>query len=213
VSTPVTKIISGGQTGADRLGLEVAKELGIKTGGIAPKGYKTEKGADISLKELGLTEDSSSSYNPRTEKNVKASDGTVVFGDLNSAGSKLTINLLKQNNKPYIANPTTEELAKFLNDNNIQTLNVAGNRGSKLSSSQIESYKKTLRDALGGGKKEASTDTGSLADMLLNAEFGEGITDFGDFDPGLLDDLEGNKKSIATRVEDARQDKQISKEC
>lgn len=56
-------------------------------------------------------------------------------------------------------------------------------------------------------------DTGSLADMLLGADFGEGITDFGDFDPGLLDDLEGNKKSIATRVEDARQDKQISKEC
>lgn len=56
-------------------------------------------------------------------------------------------------------------------------------------------------------------ETESLADMLLGAEFGEGITDFGDFDPGLLDDLEGNKKSIATRVDNARQDKQISKEC
>jgi hypothetical protein len=61
------------------------------------------------------------------------------------------------------------------------------------------------------GAKPAETE--SLADMLLGADFGEGITDFGDFDPGLLDDLEGNKKSIATRVDNARQDKQISKEC
>lgn len=144
----VAKVISGGQTGVDRLGLEVAKELGIETGGVAPKGYKTEKGSDTSLKDFGLTQDTSSDYNPRTEKNVKASDGTVLFGDVSSAGSKLTISLLKKNNKPYIVNPTQEELADFLAANNIQVLNVAGNRGSKMKADQINSYKEILRGAL-----------------------------------------------------------------
>lgn len=56
-------------------------------------------------------------------------------------------------------------------------------------------------------------DTGSLADMLLGADFGEGLTDFGDFDPGLLDEFEGNKKSIATKIDTLRQDKKIRKDC
>mgnify|MGYP006305357071 FL=1 len=38
------KIISGGQTGADRAGLDVAIELGIPHGGWIPKGRKAEDG-------------------------------------------------------------------------------------------------------------------------------------------------------------------------
>ena len=38
-TTSVTKIISGGQTGVDTIGLQVAKELGIETGGTAPKDF------------------------------------------------------------------------------------------------------------------------------------------------------------------------------
>ena len=45
-TTSVTKIISGGQTGVDTIGLQVAKELGIETGGKAPKGFLREKGID-----------------------------------------------------------------------------------------------------------------------------------------------------------------------
>jgi hypothetical protein len=37
------KIISGGQTGADQAGLDVAIELGIPHGGWIPKGRKTEE--------------------------------------------------------------------------------------------------------------------------------------------------------------------------
>jgi hypothetical protein len=48
------KIISGGQTSIDRMGLEVARELGLSTGGTAAKGYLTEKGADPSLAAIGL---------------------------------------------------------------------------------------------------------------------------------------------------------------
>lgn len=62
----VEKIISGGQTGADRGGLEAARTLGIPTGGTAPRGYLTETGPDESLREFGLTESKSSAYVVRT---------------------------------------------------------------------------------------------------------------------------------------------------
>ena len=39
------KIISGGQTGADRAALDVAIELGIPHGGCISKGRKTEEGS------------------------------------------------------------------------------------------------------------------------------------------------------------------------
>ena len=40
----LTKIISGGQTGADRAALDVAIELNISHGGWIPKGRKAEDG-------------------------------------------------------------------------------------------------------------------------------------------------------------------------
>jgi len=40
----LTKIISGGQTGADRAALDVAIEFDIPHGGWTPKGRKTEDG-------------------------------------------------------------------------------------------------------------------------------------------------------------------------
>ena len=38
------KIISGGQTGVDRVALDVSLELGIPCGGWCPKGRKAEDG-------------------------------------------------------------------------------------------------------------------------------------------------------------------------
>ena len=51
----ITKIISGGQTGADRAALDVAIEWGITHGGWLPKGRLTEAGrlpAKYQLKEM-----------------------------------------------------------------------------------------------------------------------------------------------------------------
>ena len=144
----VKKVISGGQTGVDRFGLEIAKELGIETGGTAPKNYKTENGCDLSLKEFGLVEDTSSDYDSRTEKNIINSDGTVIFGDVKSPGTKLTIKLLKRHNKKYVENPTVEELKHFISENNIVVLNVAGNRKSKLNLAQMNTIKTVLKESL-----------------------------------------------------------------
>ncbi len=147
--SPVKKIIAGGQTGIDQLGLMVGKALKLETGGIAPKGYKTEKGLQPSLKEeYGLEESISSDYSVRTKLNVQNSNGTVLFGDITSTGSKLTLKLLSESGKPFIVNPTAIELKNWTIENNIKVLNVAGNRASKLTEKQLEVYKNVLIDGL-----------------------------------------------------------------
>lgn len=156
-TVPTTKIISGGQTGIDRLGLEVGKELGLETGGTTTPGYYTENGRDESLKDFGVTEISPELqagrkgrefYLPRTEQNVLNSDGTVYFStDEDSAGRIATQRFDKQHNKPFLLNPTSQELAQWLVDNNIDTLNVAGNRGSKVSPEFDSQVRDTIRNA------------------------------------------------------------------
>lgn len=156
-TVPTTKIISGGQTGIDRLGLEIGKELGLETGGTTTPGYYTENGPDISLQEFGVTEiapelqdgkKGKEFYLPRTEQNVINSDGTVYFStDEDSAGRMATQRFAKAHNKPFLLNPTSQELAQWLVDNNINTLNVAGNRGSKVSPEFDSQVRETIRSA------------------------------------------------------------------
>ena len=125
------KIISGGQTGADKTALVVAKELGYETGGYAPRHYKTEDGSDWSLKdEFGLSEMPTEAYRPRTWRNVKESDGTVWFGTGMSPGFQCTWNAIKTCCKPYILNPDPLTLKAWLIAHNIVVLNVAGHRRS-----------------------------------------------------------------------------------
>ena len=157
---PVTKIISGGQTGVDTIGLQVAKELGIETGGTITPGFVREKGVDSytksQLKEFGLEEISpelqggksgKEFYLPRTEQNVLNSDGTVYFAtDEDSAGKIATEKFAKKHGKPFLLNPTAEELRQWIAEKGIQTLNVAGNRGSKLA--KDNNVANILREAL-----------------------------------------------------------------
>jgi hypothetical protein len=127
----VKKIISGAQTGADQAGLCAAEALGLETGGTVPKGRRTCVGplSDKTIRRWNLVEDVSSAYPPRTERNVIDSDGTVIFGNLNSPGSKLTIKLCKKHLKPYMTNPLRpQELKDWADTYHIQVLNVAGNR-------------------------------------------------------------------------------------
>ncbi|MGM9508816.1 YpsA SLOG family protein [Larkinella sp. GY13] len=144
----VDKLISGGQTGVDQIGLEVARSLGIPTGGTAPKGYKTETGPNLELIAFGLVESHSASYPVRTRQNVLDSDGTVVFGDPESGGTKLTIQTAHQLRKPVLVNPTAFEFREWLLNLEIRVLNVAGSRESKLTEVQSERTRQTLRQAL-----------------------------------------------------------------
>jgi len=182
VPIPTTKIISGAQTGVDQLGLEVGKELGMETGGTATPGFVTEKGKDVSLKEKYGVEEITADlqkgqkgrefYLPRTEENAKNSDGTVYFAtDADSAGRVATERYAKKHNKPFILNPTAEQLRKFLADNNIKTLNVAGNRGSKLNPNQKGNIKNILLTAL--AKQPSSEVVKAPLEGVSNADIAE----------------------------------------
>ena len=128
----VTKIVSGAQTGSDRAGLDAGLALGLKVGGWIPKGCRTDEGR-LSAEKMtlyNLREHVSYHYPPRTEQNVLDSDGTVLFGNMDSPGCALTIRLCKKHGKPYIINPSTGgwALRDWTQENNIHILNVAGNR-------------------------------------------------------------------------------------
>lgn len=133
------KVISGGQTGADQGGLEAGKELGLETGGTAPKGWKTEKGPEpILLSEYGLVEAGAPGYPFRTSMNVQNSDATVIFGDPYTPGTNLTRKLCIQFAKPWYRvcredNPRVErtDFLSWIEKRQISKLNVAGNRESK----------------------------------------------------------------------------------
>jgi hypothetical protein len=146
----ISKVISGGQTGVDQLGLEVAQELGIPTGGTAPRHFRTETGPEDRLRAFGLTEHTSWHYAARTKANVVQSDGTVLFGDVTQTGTQKTLLLCQKKNKPCLINPTDGELRDWLVINNVNVLNVAGNRGSQLSDEQLTQYRQVLRDGLKG---------------------------------------------------------------
>lgn len=125
------KIISGGQTGADRGALLGAADVGIKTGGWAPKGWQTERGSDPTLRSFGLVQHSSPNYPPRTRMNCQDSDLTAIFGDTNSTGAKLAISICREDDIPYILNPIPAELRRVCEMLKVQTLNIAGNRASR----------------------------------------------------------------------------------
>ena len=67
------KIVSGGQTGVDRAGLEAAIALGLPYGGWVPKGHLAEDGM-VPMKYAGMQEHTSSNYAVRTKANVRDSD-------------------------------------------------------------------------------------------------------------------------------------------
>ena len=147
----VRRIISGGQTGADRGGLLAGDLLGLETGGTAPPGFRTENGPDITLKSFGLVEGEPDPkvFPRRTLKNVKDSDGTLLIGNVNSPGSKLTLKYCNDLEKPRIINPTPYGLKWWIDKYKIEILNVAGNRESKNPGIQKETFT-LLYSVLGG---------------------------------------------------------------
>ena len=133
----VEKIISGGQTGADRAALDFAIEHGIRHAGWCPKGRIAEDGVIHSRYALGETP--SANYVQRTAWNVRDSKGTAVFTirQTLTGGSKATGEFAAGYGRPWIhlskeatADPVTA-LRDFLVQNKVTVLNVAGSRASK----------------------------------------------------------------------------------
>ena len=163
----VTRIISGGQIGADQVGMQVATDIGIPTAGMAPPGWATSKGPmkDAMLK-WGMTEGlpDPKIYRNRTIANVRQAardgGGTVIFFatqakkgkrvKVPSRGSFLTqdeaIRAAEQfGTAPPIINPSAQRLREWIDRHQITTLNIAGSR--KVNQGVL---RKVLYEALGG---------------------------------------------------------------
>ena len=122
------KVISGGQTGADTGGLVAAKRCGLDTGGYAANGFETENGAKPEYARMYHLIDKKCNKAQRTVENVKCSDGTLVFSDdLMSPGTKLTISTCSTLYKPYLINPSAQDVVSFIQTKNIKVHNIAGN--------------------------------------------------------------------------------------
>lgn len=130
------RVISGGQTGADRAGLIAAKACGILTGGWMPKGFIALDGHHPKFAELyDMLEHKSDKYPQRAKLNIVESEGTVRFAShWASATEKLSLKELLKSERPYLdvetgpdAKLTPEDLAKWLKEKKIRVLNVAGN--------------------------------------------------------------------------------------
>ena len=134
----IKKIISGGQTGADRAALDAALKWQIPHGGWLPKGRKTEIGPLPN--KYQLREIPTESYPEAAEQNVIDSDGTLIIshGELNGGSaysSKMaikydrswlhidlhTINMFNAAKKIY----------SWIKRHGIETLNVRGSRESR----------------------------------------------------------------------------------
>lgn len=151
----IFKIISGGQTGADRAGLDAAIDLGFDYGGAVPKGRLTEDGT-LDLKYDRMTEMTTKNYPARTERNITDSDATLLFTfDKLGSGSALTVKLARKHQRPFlhinlirqIDDEAVKIINKWLDDSKPEILNVAGSRESTSKGIYRRVYK-ILKDVL-----------------------------------------------------------------
>ena len=134
----IKKIISGGQTGADRAALDVAIRLGIPHGGWIPKGRLTEKGP--LPQKYRLQEMPTDSYPARTEQNVIDSDGTLIIGRGKlTGGTDYTRHMTLKHKKQLLGidldqiglYDAASLVASWIKMRRIAILNVAGPRASE----------------------------------------------------------------------------------
>jgi hypothetical protein len=133
------KIVSGGQTGADRAALDFALANGLGVGGWVPRGRLAEDGP-IPERYSGLRETESLDPAIRTALNVRDSDATLILshGPL-AGGSLLTVQEATRAGKPVLhldldqlgQASAAAQLRSWLATLRPSTLNVAGPRASK----------------------------------------------------------------------------------
>ena len=132
------KIISGGQTGVDRAALDFAIQHGFEHGGWCPRDRRAEDGFIPPHYELHET--GSPQYVERTEQNVLAADATLIGARENelSGGTAFTKFSAEKHDRPLLViyerdgvRKGAAVLSKFLKQNKVRTLNVAGPRESQ----------------------------------------------------------------------------------
>lgn len=128
------KVISGGQTGAEQAGWRAARAFGVATGGWMSNGFATGDGPHPEFAELyGAGESPSDDEQARINCNVKDSDATLWFGETTTWGAQATVGACQRLGKPCLpvhpdASFEPDHITAWIVENQIQTLNVAGNR-------------------------------------------------------------------------------------
>ena len=132
------RIISGGQTGADRAALDWAIDNAIPHGGWCPKGRMAVDG--VLSARYQLTETESEGYRQRTRRNVHDSDATLIvnLGELDG-GTLLTRVFAEKAGKPClivslnagITDEVVMTVSNWLERHRPETLNIAGPREQK----------------------------------------------------------------------------------
>jgi predicted Rossmann-fold nucleotide-binding protein len=131
----VKKVISGGQTGVDRAGLDAAMAAGIPVGGYCPKGRRAEDGKIPD--RYPMIELASENYRDRTEKNIIESDATLILTvGVISGGTTVTLQLAERHGKPYMiealdGDPVPNRVVHWLKKHHVSVLNIAGPRESQ----------------------------------------------------------------------------------
>jgi hypothetical protein len=132
---PLSRVVSGGQTGVDRAALDVSLEVGLPCGGWCPRGRRADDGPIDP--RYPLDETPSADYRQRTEWNVRDSDGTLVLADGPlEGGSALTVELARRYGRPCLimdlnTHPRPEEVLAWATGHGLGKLNVAGPRESE----------------------------------------------------------------------------------
>ena len=123
--------------------------LGLQTGGMVPKGWITKFGPKPQLAKLGLIEHpTSSKYVGRTGWNVKNSDATLRFAfNHTSPGEVCTYKAIQKYEKPYFDIHLHDirygesliifDVVDFLQDHNVEVLNIAGNCGKTKAEAKV----------------------------------------------------------------------------
>lgn len=133
----IERVISGGQTGVDRAGLDAAVACGVAHGGWCPQGRRAEDGTIP--ERYRLRETTSPEYFVRTDRNVRDSDGTVVLcAGAPAGGTALTLEYAAKRGRPALtldldavgAEAAAAKLRAWIAEHAIATLNVAGPRES-----------------------------------------------------------------------------------
>ena len=133
----IRKIVSGGQTGADRAALDVALELRIPHGGWVPRGRWAEDGPLPGRYEC--QEIDSPQPAVRTAANVRDADATLIFAHgPPSGGTALTLDVAQPLQKPVLCIDlltaaecaVARRIAAWLAEHRPPVLNVAGPRAS-----------------------------------------------------------------------------------
>lgn len=133
------RIVTGGQTGADRAALDAARAWRLPIGGWIPAHRGAEDGA-VPAEFVEMSETESADPAARTRLNVLDSDGTLIIshGPL-TGGSDLTFKVAKQLQKPALhldlrevgVSRAVRDVATWIRCNHVETLNVAGPRASE----------------------------------------------------------------------------------